>query len=147
MASASHIQCKYASVRVMTVDGDWFSLSPHGNTVDISYSGDDCETTAYGDDTHVNLAGLKNYTITFNGWWAGSGEAAPASLLDDLVGASVGTEIQINPAGSVATSPAYAGSVNISSIDVGFPVDNIATMNFTATPRHGALTMVADGSW
>lgn len=147
MASACHIRCRHGSVRAKNIDGTWFGLSAHGNNVDISYSADDLETTAYGDDTHVNLAGLKNYTITFSGWWAGSGEAAPASLLDELVGASMGTEIQINPAGSGSTSPAYSGSVNISSIDVGFPVDNIATMNLTLTPRVGALTLTADGSW
>ena len=147
MASASHIRCKFASVRLEDITGTWFGLSPHGNNVDISYSADDCETTAFGDNTHTNLAGLMNYSITFSGWWAGSGTATAASLVNELVGASRGSVIQINPGGSAATSPAYAACVNVSSMDSGFPVDNIATMNFTATPRAGSLTMLTDGSW
>jgi len=132
------------------VVGACFNIGVHGNNVDISYNADDCETTAYGDDTHLNLAGLKNYSITFTGWWAGSGGESAASRVFELVGASQGTEIGIAPGGSTGltgTSMSYGACVNISSVDCGFPIDNIATMSFTATPRAGSLSACTTADW
>ena len=147
MANAGHISGRNCSVRFWDTTGASHALDPHGNNVDINYTADDQETTAYGDNTHVNLSGLRNYGITFSGWWAGSGEASAASLLYELIGACAGTTVQVNPAGSAAGSMAYAACVNLSSQDMGFPVDNIATMSWSATPRAGSLSACANSVW
>jgi hypothetical protein len=147
MANAGHISGRNCSVRFWDTTGASHALTPRGNSTDINYTADDQETTAYGDNTHTNLSGLRNYGITFSGWWAGSGDASAASLLFELIGACAGTMVQVNPAGSKAGSMAYAACVNLSSQDMSFPVDNIATMSWTATPRAGSLSACADSVW
>lgn len=150
MANACHLNCKFAGVRLYDLAGTSFLFSPHTNNVDIGYNADDLETTAYGDDTHLNLAGLKNYTITVTGWWAGSGTGAAASELFSMVGASEGTEIGVAPGGSkneFGASLCYGACVNISSLDMGFPIDGIATLSFTATPRAGSMSACMGASW
>jgi len=140
MANACHIQAKNCGVRIWDSLGASLNIGAHGNNVDISYTADDLETTAYGDTTHVNLAGLRNFSVNYSGWWSGSDNGCVASAIFELIGACGGTMIAIAPAGSAAGSLGYMACVNIPSHDMGFPVDGIATMSFTATPRAGSLS-------
>jgi hypothetical protein len=151
MAAIGHNHTKNASIRIWTVGGS-MSVSGHGNSTDIDYNADDLEATAYGDQSHTFLAGLTNYSITFNGWWSGShatetGDSI-AACLHNAVGASTDTSmIQVNPAGSTAGSLSYVACVNFQSFPIGFPADGIATMSFTCTPRAGSLTACANSIW
>ena len=151
MSAKDHLHTKNVSVRIWQ-NAASKSISTHGNTVDIDYNADDLEATAYGNTTHVFLAGLTNFSIAFNGWWAGSHASdvteSLAACIHAMVGASAAEGmIQVNPAGSTAGSLAYAACVNFQTAPVSLPVDNIATMNFTCTPRAGSLSACADSIW
>lgn len=151
MGAVGHNHTKNASVRLET-PGGCAVLSTHGNSVDIDYNADDIEATAYGDQSHTFLAGLTNYSITFNGWWAGSHTTAvadsTAACIFNAVGASTNTSvIWVSPAGSAAGSICYVGCVNVQTFPMSFPADGIATMSFTCTPRAGSLSACADSIW
>jgi hypothetical protein len=116
--------------------------------VGIDHSADDQESTTYGDNTHVNLSGLYNYSISVEGFWAGSGADSSASVIQAcLLGASDNGMIQFNPAGSAAGSIAYVACVNFGQVNMAFPVDNIATLSFTCTPRAGSLSACQASVW
>lgn len=150
MSATGHIHAKNASIRFWN-SATSLGISTHQNTVDIDYNADDLESTAFGDTVHTFLAGLINYTIAVNGWWAGSHATdlteSVAACIFALVGSSTGGMIQINPSGSTAGSLAYAACVNFQAAPMSFPVDSIATMNFTCTARSGSLTACVDSIW
>lgn len=151
MSAKGHIHTKNVSVRIWNSASAILNVSGNGNTIDIDYNADDLEATAYGDQAHTFLAGLTNYTITYSGWWAGSHATdvteSVAACIFNLVGASDGAMVQVNPSGSTAGSLAYAACVNIQALPMSFPTDNIATMGFTCTARAGSLTACADSIW
>jgi hypothetical protein len=151
MSATGHIHTKNVSLRIWNGDGASLGLSAHGNTTDIDYNADDLEATAYGDQAHTFLAGLTNFTIAVTGWWAGSHATdvsdSVAACIFNMVGASVGGMIQVNPSGSTAGSLAYAACVNFQAAPMSFPADNIATMNFTCTARAGSLSASTDSIW
>ena len=143
--AAGKIIARNCSVRLWDSSGS-LSITAYGNNVTISESADDAERTAYGDDTHVNIAGLKNFSISYSGWWAGCNATPPACRLHTLIGGS-DAMIQINPAGSAAGSPAYGACVNIQSLEVAFPIGEVATMSFTCTPRAGSMSVCPISVW
>lgn len=148
MANAGKIAGRNASIRVWNPDSASIAVSSDFNNWTINYTADDQESTAFGDDTHTNLSGLKNYSIAVDGFWAGLGSDSSASVIGAcLLGASANGMIQINPAGSTAGSIAYAACVNFSSVDMGGPVANIVTFNFGCTPRAGSLSACAESIW
>lgn len=152
MAQTGHIFSKDCSIRFLCTGGS-FSLTSHGNSVDIDFNADDLEATAYGDSSHTFLQGLTNFTFGVGCWWAGS----HASDVDDSSAACIfrmvyqsstcQPEFQVNPGGSAAGSLAYCASVNVQAMPLGFPSDGIATMNMTLTSRAGSLTACADSIW
>lgn len=148
MANSGKIAGRWLSIRVRNPDDAWISVSSDFKSVGIDHSADDQESTSYGDTTHVNLSGLMNYSISVDGFWAGSGADNSACVIQAcLLGASKNGMIQISPAGSTAGSISYVACVNFSQVSMGFPVENIATFSFTCTPRAGSLSACPDSIW
>ena len=148
MANSGKIGGRNLSLRVRGSDNAWLAFSPDFNSVSINKSADDQESTAYGDNTHVNLAGLMNYGITVDGFWAGSGATSSACVIEAcLIALQTNGMIHISPAGSAAGSMAYVACVNFQSVDMTFPVENICTLSFSCTPRAGSLSACQDSIW
>lgn len=148
MANSNKIGGRNLSIRVFGPEAASAAISPDFKGVTIDYSADDQESTAYGDNTHVNLAGLRNYSIAVDGFWAGSGTTPSACLIATcLLAARDDGMIQVNPAGSTAGSLAYVACVNFQQVNMAFPVENICTLSFTCTPRAGSLSACAESIW
>jgi len=148
MANSGKIAGRFGSLRVWNPDAASIAISPDFKNVGIEHSADDQESTTYGDNTHVNLAGLWNYSFSVDGFWAGSGADNSACVIQAcLLGASNNGVIQYNPSGSTAGSIAYVACVNFSQVSMAFPVENIATLSFTCTPRAGSLSACAESVW
>lgn len=148
MSNSGKLGGRNLSVRVWNPDAASLAFSPDFKSMGIDTSADDQESTAFGDNTHTNLSGLRNYSITGDGFWSGSGADNSACVIAScLLGASEGGMIQINPAGSTAGSIAYVACVNFQQVNMAFPVENIATLSFTCTPRAGSLSASADSIW
>ncbi len=84
-------------------------ISSSVRAMTLNYSADTQEVTAMGDDTQINLGGLKNWSleVELNQDFASS---ALDSILFPLLGTSVAIEIRPD-AGAVSTSnPKFTGS-------------------------------------
>jgi len=152
MSATGHLHPKNASVKVVCGAGS-IAMSAHGNSVDIDFNADDLECSAYGDTSHTFIQGLTNFTLSYNGWWAGSHATnvsdSTAACLMALVGnsAACAPMIWVSPAGSAAGSLCYVACVNVQATPISIPTDNIATMNAQFTARAGSLTACADSIW
>lgn len=95
---------------------EWNStdLSSYVRSVTLSYEAETGDETAMGDDTRINLGGLKNWSVEveFNQDYAGS-------AVDDTLFSDVGNTatIKIRPdAGAVASdNPEFSGTALLSS--------------------------------
>ncbi len=148
MSNANKIAGRALSLRVWDADAASMGITSDFKSVTVDKSADDQESTAFGDNTHQNLAGLLNHGFSVEGFWAGSGANNSACVIGAcLVGAQFNGMIQVNPAGSTAGSLAYVACVNFNGVNMSFPVDNICTLSFTCTPRSGSLTACPDSIW
>lgn len=111
----------------LTVNG--VDLSDHVQSVNLNYSAEELDSTAMGDDTRINLGGLKNWSfdVTFYQDYA-------ASKVDATLFGIVGTQvvvilIPVN-ATVTATNPSYTGTALVSSYN---PLGN-SVGDFAVTP-------------
>ncbi len=92
----------------VSVDGN--DISDHVTSVTLEYSADMQEKTAMGDDTHNNIGGLKNWSMSVE-----LNQDYAASSVDAIMFPLVGTTIPmivrpVNAGGVSATNPNYTGS-------------------------------------
>ncbi len=90
-------------------------LSPDGVKVDMEYSADELEETAFGDTTKSRIGGLKDWggTLEFNQDFAAT--PAPDVDLFAIVGTVVAIEIAAVSGTTTATNPAYQGNALITN--------------------------------
>jgi len=117
----------------VSIDGN--DLSDHVRSVTLEYSADMQEKTAMGDDTHSNIGGLKNWSMSveFNNDYA-------AANVDALMFPLVGTTVTciVRPVASTvvgATNPNYTGSGVIESYNpINASVGEIGTASVSVQP-------------
>lgn len=105
------------------------NLSDHCRSVSLSYEAEAVDATAMGNDTKVNVSGLKDWSvsITFAQDYAAS--SVDATLWPLIGGNPVTVEIRPTSAARSETNPAYSGSavlVSYTPID-GSPGDYAET--------------------
>ena len=93
-------------------------LSPDGVKVDLEYSADELEDTAFGDTTKSRIGGLKDWggTFEFNQDFAAT--PAPDVDLFAIVGTVVAIAIKPTSAATSATNPDYQGNALVSSYKI-----------------------------
>ncbi len=93
-------------------------LSPDGVKVDIDYSAEELEDTAFGDTTKSRIGGLKDWggTLEFNQDFAAT--PAPDVDLFAIVGTVVAIAIKATSSATSATNPDYQGNALITSYKV-----------------------------
>jgi len=124
-----------AFVSINSVD-----LSDHVKSVTLDYSADMQEITAMGDTTHVNLGGLKNWSMSveFNQDYAA---AKVDATMFSIVGSSVTVIVRpVNTGGVSATNPNYTGTGVIESYNpVNASVGEVGAATVSIQPG-GALS-------
>ena len=127
---------KDASLVLNSVD-----LSDHIKSVTIDYSADQEEATAMGDDTHVNIAGLKKWSVSVEFHQDYAASSVDATLFP-LVGADAFTVV-IKPKSDAvsATNPSYSGSATLEDYGsvVGGDVGSLASTSVSLQSA-GTLT-------
>ncbi len=118
---------------VVSVNGK--DLSPDGVKVDLDYSAEELDDTAFGDATKSRIGGLKDWggTLEFNQDFAAS--PAPDVDLFAIVGTVVAISIKPTSAGTSGTNPDYQGNALITSYKVfgqGVGEKAVATCTFAA---------------
>jgi len=135
-----------ASFRIEDITGASVGITALGSLTTLTYNADLVDAPGYGDTVRLTVPVITDFEVTFSGYYGTEGANA-ASVLHELVGASVGTWFQFNPAGSGAASPAWSACANIANLEVRAPADGIITLSFSLKPRSGSLTFEADGTW
>lgn len=117
----------------VSIDGN--DISDHVTSVTIDYSADMQEKTAMGDDTHSNIGGLKNWSMSVdvnNDYAAGNIDA----LMFPLIGSTV--TVIVRPVKSTvvgATNPNYTGSAVVESYPpVTAAIGELATASISLQP-------------
>ncbi len=93
-------------------------LSPDGVKVDLEYSADELEDTAFGDTTKSRIGGLLDWggTFEFNQDFAAT--PAPDVDLFPIVGTVVAIAIRPTSGAIAATNPEYQGNALITSYQI-----------------------------
>ena len=94
------------------------NLSPDGVKVDLDYSAEELEDTAFGDTTKSRIGGLKDWggTFEFNQDFAAT--PAPDVDLFAVVGTVVAIAVKPTSSSTSATNPDYQGNALITNYKV-----------------------------
>ena len=153
MGNTNHIRGRNCSFRLWNISGGCFPMTGDGNSFTLAYSAALLDTSAYGDGTITQFPDIKDYTVSFSGYYNAASppndsSCTAACWLNEAIGASAGLTFQVAPAGSAAggACTGYAGCVHIENLDMDFPSDGMCTYAFTLRPRSGSLTFKY-GDW
>jgi hypothetical protein len=119
------------------INGNNFSTSL--NSVELTLSADDLETTAFGGEWRTRIAGLKSGSITLN-FMQDFGAASVDATLYPLFGSNATVVIKPTSATVSSTNPAYtAVSLVTAYSPYSSSVGDIATLSVT-WPTTGTVT-------
>ena len=119
------------------INGSNFSTSL--NSVELTLSADDLETTAFGGEWRTRIAGLKSGSITLN-FMQDFGAASVDATLYPLFGSNATVVIKPTSATVSSTNPAYtAVSLVTAYSPYSSSVGDIATLSVT-WPTTGTVT-------
>jgi hypothetical protein len=110
-------------------------LSAWVDSVTVGRAQDTAQTTAFGDDDHTFIAGLKSGTFSLGGHWDATTQ--DGTLTGTFDGSSV--EIIYGPEGNTAGQVSYTANCLVTDYSVSSPVAD--KVSWTASfQRTGALT-------
>jgi hypothetical protein len=107
---------------VVKLDSD--DLSAYTNSTTFNRSADSHEVTTYGTDSKVYNGGLKDGTVTIEGFYDTSA-TGPEAIIEPLLGTTVTFVFQV--AGTGAGKPQKSCSVVVTSFNVSSPVADMVT--------------------
>jgi len=119
------------------INGANFSTSL--NSVELTLSADDLETTAFGGEWRTRIAGLKSGSITLN-FMQDFGSASVDATLYPLFGSNATVVIKPTSATVSSTNPAYTAVALVTAYSpYSSSVGDIATLSVT-WPTTGTVT-------
>lgn len=121
----------------VTINGTPFTTSL--NSVELSLSADDLETTAFGGEWRTRIAGLKSGSVTLN-FMQDFGASSVDATLYPLLGSNA-TVVIVPTSGSVtSTNPSYTAVCLVTAYSpFASSVGDIATLSVT-WPTSGTVT-------
>ena len=144
----SKITARNASIYLDTVAGACTTLSGELNQVTLRMSNAAPELTPFGNTTAQRMAGgLVDYELSCTGY-TGTGAAELDAFLNALKGSS--TVWIFGPSGSgtdPGTCPAYNACGVLIDYDMGFTVNDAATMSFRVRPFSGSVNREQGFTW
>jgi len=93
-----------ASVVINSVD-----LSDHVQSVELNYEADALEDTNMGDSTHIQLGGLKNWTMTIEFSQDFASSSVDATIFP-LVGSTTTVTVKPTSGAVSSTNPSFSGT-------------------------------------
>lgn len=124
-------------VEIQIMDNDAATvqnISGDGNSVDLSVTVSADDVTAFGDSWMSRIAGLKDWSLDFSGYYNTSGSVA--KICYDIEAGAGSTAACFGFAGSPASgsTPIYRSSKAImSDVSIAGPHDGPVTVSFTLT--------------
>ena len=115
---------------------DKYDLSAYFNSVSVPMTADTSETTTFGKDSKTHIAGLKDATMTLEGFFDGS-----ASAVDELLYNALGTDNKLWSAyqsGDTIGLPGYAMRAVQTAYAVNSTVDGACTISAATQASGGA---------
>jgi hypothetical protein len=104
---------------------DQYDFSSYLNNTDMSWEIDTPETTTFGDNDRTYIAGLRNSTMSFAGFW----DATVDGYVTDDITTPIVNLISYAPEGLSTGSVVYSLQARYTSWAVGSPVDGVATVS------------------
>lgn len=102
-----------------------YDQSAFFNNADLSWEVDTPESTVFGNDDRTYIAGLRNSTLSFSGFWSMTSSNAPDAVAPGQFGATAASVISYGPAGLAQGSVVYAGQARYTNYSIANPVDGI----------------------
>lgn len=113
MAARSH--GRLAVLYVDDATGACQNVSGDLNSIVLTRTRDNPDTTTLGQVEHQRIGGLLDATLTGAYVWNGTETTGAPQVFDGLLGASLPTRIQYAPGGSISGCPLYTASMLINS--------------------------------
>lgn len=116
-------------------------LTTDMNTITLTQTKSNPETTTFGDHSRSRVGGLNDATLT--GAFVYSGDIDTASSLaynlDQLMAASSHTPMIFGPAGNVSGCPSYTACWIINSLEYTAPLDGVVAGTFAFQLASGSI--------
>lgn len=116
-----------------TVEIDSVDLSDHVISVDLTYEADAVEDTNMGDSTHINLGGLKNWSLSIEFSQDFASGKVDATLFS-LVGSTTTVAVKPTSSATSATNPSFGGTALLTSYN---PISGSVGDKLTCTAEFG----------
>ena len=112
------------------------------NSVTLSWTRDNPETTTLGKVNVQRITGIRDATMSGAGIWNADNASGTDDIFSTLMGASnVHTLIQWAPAGCIVSGcPIYSGCFQISQYEITGPVNGPVAYNWTFQLSSGSIT-------
>lgn len=130
-----------AKIFIDNVAGVCQDMSGDTNSITLTRSKNNPETTTLGAVAVSRIEGLKDATVDVTSVYDDGGDTSDiGGLLDDIFAASAVTRVQIAPAGSAASLVIYTGCFLINNYTFNVPIDGVVTVNYSLALASGSLT-------
>lgn len=104
---------------------DGTDLSPFMNSIDETNEADSHDVTTYGKQAHVFAGGLRNGTVTIEGFYDSDSTTGPRGVIKPLIGTLV--QFVYQPEGVGPGLPQDMGTVLVTNYEETTPVDDMIT--------------------
>jgi len=102
-----------------------YDQSAFFNNADISWEVDTPESTVFGNDDRTYIAGLRNASMSFSGFWSMTSSNAPDAVVPGQLAATAATKITFAPEGLAFGNHVFAGQARYTNYSIANPVDGI----------------------
>lgn len=115
-------------------------LSGDANSITMSWTRDNPETTTFGFDSVQRIAGIRDATFQGAGLYNACATLAAACILADIMAASINTLIKWMPNGSSSGCHVWTGCFLINQFEVQGPQNAPVGLSFGFQLASGSLT-------
>ena len=115
------------------------NLSGDFNSVTMSWTKDNPDTTTFGKTTTQRISGLRDMNLNGAGIW-NTGAASADDVLGGLMAASINTLVRYAPGGSVSGCPLYSACMQLASYEISGPIAGPVGISWAFQHASGSVT-------
>lgn len=116
-------------------------ISGDTNSVTISWTRDNPESTTFGNSTRQRLPGMRDFAVSGTSVWDTTASTGIDKIMRDIMAASVNTCVFVAPGGSTAGCPSYTACMTLSQWEISIPVDGVVTAAWAFDHSSGSVTI------